>query len=283
MVFDGSKKDSLINLQVHSENNEFIYYKSDFSFLESHKGYRPGKFHVVLGTSGGGKSTFIRSLVLDSILRNETNKKTMVWLSEETEMDFMVQFIKLLYFYKPEKQKDILNKLIVVSELDQSKYFANESQKKWIEYYYHYMGQQEIGLIYYDNITTSIFYAEKRPDEQKKYVTDLKNYITKINKPFVVVAHTSSEINQNINREINKEDIRGSKYIVLVSEFYYVLQNFKKDNYWFPSLKIEKHRGQNPKELFYFLAYDAQKNGYVGDRSISFDEFKENYLNRDKL
>ena len=276
-------KGNIIELAKHRKEHETVFFKSNFNFLQSHRGYRPGKMHVLLGTSGGGKSTLIRSLVLDAILNDESDRKVLVWLSEETSKDFMTLFIDQLYFYAKEKQEKILKKIIVQSELDASKHFVKQSMADWYSFFQSEANKIEISMIFFDNITTSVFYAEKKPEEQKEYLIKLKNFISNIKKPILIVAHTKSDINDGITRRINKEDIRGSKFLTMIAEFFYVLQTFKRENSWWPSITIEKSRSIRVKDVLYFIGFDTQKNAYVSDRSVEFSEFKEYYNNRDKL
>ena len=65
------------------------FFPSTFQFLLSHNGWRNGKVHTFLGVSHGGKSTLVRTLVIDALC---AKKKVGLVLSEETKVDFLVEF-----------------------------------------------------------------------------------------------------------------------------------------------------------------------------------------------
>lgn len=276
-------KDNLIELENHRKRHETVFFKSNFNFLNCHRGYRPGNIHVMLGTSGGGKSSLVRGLVLDAIVNDQSDNKILVWLSEESIKDFLNLFIEQLFFYNPEKTEKILKKIIVFSELDASKYFVNQSQNDWYDKFKSEVTRIDVSMIFFDNVTTSVFYAEKKPEDQKDYLIKLKNFIANIKKPIVIVAHTKADINDGINRRINKEDIRGSKFLTMIAEFFYVLQTFKIENEWHPTITVEKSRSIRVNHALYFIAFDKQKNSYVSDREMEWVEYKEFYNNRNKL
>ena len=68
--------------------NKKNHFHSTFNFISSHNGFRKGKLHLILSDTGTGKSTLIRSLMYDVLLSLPEDKKLLLILSEETEMDF---------------------------------------------------------------------------------------------------------------------------------------------------------------------------------------------------
>ena len=75
-------------IEVLREMADKVYFKSHFEFIQSHKGYRPKNVHLFMGESHGGKSTLVRSLVMDACLSDEA-PPVLVWLSEETPHEFL--------------------------------------------------------------------------------------------------------------------------------------------------------------------------------------------------
>ncbi len=276
-------KENIIELQQYRKAHETVFFKSNFNFLKSHRGYRPGNIHVMLGTSGGGKSSLVRGLVLDAIMNDQNDSKVLVWLSEESAKDFLNLFIEQLYFYAKEKNEKILKKIIVMSELDASKHFQGQSLNDWYGKFHDEVSRIDVSMVFFDNVTTSVFYAEKKPEQQKDYLIKLKNFISNIKKPIVIVAHTKADINESIHRRINKEDIRGSKFLTMIAEFFYVIQTFKIENQWHPTITVEKSRSIRVNHVLYYIAFDKQKNAYSADRELEWDDFKEYFNNRNKL
>ena len=50
------------------------FFKTRLNFLGQINGLRPQKFHLVIGTAGGGKSTLLRTILLDMVEILKTQK-----------------------------------------------------------------------------------------------------------------------------------------------------------------------------------------------------------------
>jgi KaiC/GvpD/RAD55 family RecA-like ATPase len=84
-----SKNLDTSNLEELLENNNKTFFShSRFKFIEKHKGLRPGLMHVLLGTTGSGKTTLSRSILSDICKRD----KVLFYSTEETKDQFMIQF-----------------------------------------------------------------------------------------------------------------------------------------------------------------------------------------------
>jgi len=265
------------------KEREKVYFYSDFKFLNAHKGHRPGNLHLYLGVAHGGKSTLIRSLILDALKRVDTNKKILVWLSEETENDFLIEFSMALKGFEQKDAEIIFKKLIVHSELSFSKHFKTEPIKRKFEYFKDAVSRDDVDIIFYDNITTSCFYMDQKIDVQSFFIKEVKEIVGDINKPLIFVAHTGAEVTENSHRLINMNDIRGCKSIVNVVQYCYILQRFHIGEFYFPTLRITKHRGQSVENKMYYITFDKEKNLYVQDRHLEFEEMKDNFKRRNVL
>ena len=245
-----------------------IFYDTKLGFLKEHNGLRDGKLHLVLGTASSGKSTLVRSLLKDVIENSMECGKVLVYLSEESTQDFKIDFFRACNDLK-------LNEIVVKSELRIENNFLNEM--------INLIKKEKPNIFIFDNITTSLMYADKRPHEQYELVKALKAECEQLKIPFVLIAHTNAETTENSNRLINMNDVRGSKSIVNLVEFLYILQRFKIRENYYPTIRIVKHRGYNVTNNLYYLVFNPEKFCYTETRNICFEEFKEAYYLRDKL
>lgn len=247
-------------------NKNKVFYKSNFSFLCQHNGLRPGKIHVLMGTSGSGKSTFVRSIVNDFVKINP--ESVYFWLSEESSEDLIVALKEQSISQK------ILSQITVDSELE------NSSGVDEILDRVSFTGAKFLVI---DNITTSKFYMDRKPGEQSSLVTRIKTFAEKNNIAVLLVAHTKKDVHDNFGRLITEGDIRGSGAVVMMAEFFYIIQKFQAADKFYPTLRIIKHRGQAVTERLYALGFDSETVSYTKDVQIDFVRFKELFNNRDKL
>lgn len=254
------------------EDNQYTYFPSCFEFLKQSHGLRPGQMHLLLGTPGSGKSTLARSILLDLLPSIDTN--VLCWLSEETAVDFQLG----LQSYKQENFEKI--KILSEEGLDKSLIKNHEALKAHFE---KIVSATNPRVLFFDNLTTSMLYMEKKPEVQADTARWLKGFCQKMQIPFFLVAHTKKDINDTSGKIITGNDIRGSAAITNLLAYMYVFQRLKVKETFYPTIYIEKSRHHRAKRPRYFLVYNPDLNSYTSDRSISFDEFKENYKSSNKL
>ena len=143
--------------EIKSEAKK-IYFKSNFSFLNQHNGLRPGAIHVLMGTAGSGKSTFIRSVIGDCLKINPAPVYT--WQSEESVRELQFGMLSQGIDQKT------LTKLYVESELDNNNAQLNEILNR-----VKITGSK---ILVIDNITTSRFYMDRKISEQSAFITKIK-------------------------------------------------------------------------------------------------------------
>lgn len=258
--------------QRHQANSAKVHIGSKFGFLSSHNGLRPGCIHTLMGISGGGKSTMIRSLVRDFAFHADNAqphpKVMLVWLSEESGEDFRAELSRGV----PDHERLFDIKVFSELEVDHSKTLLSELLMDF---------QPDVFL--FDNITTSRFYQDKKTDEQSKFCWWIKK-LSKDNKiATVLIAHTGAAVTESMSRPIEMNDIRGSKSIVNISEFFYILQRFQLKEDFYPTISISKNRGQDVVNRLYKLNYDKHFRSYVSDTAIDFEKFKEVFRERNRL
>ena len=177
----------------------------------------------------------------------------------------------------------LIGKLLIHSEMHWPEFFKRGETEKKKDYMRETFARDDIAIIFYDNITTSEFYCDIHPSEQSTFIWELKELISKVKKPLILVAHTASEISENTPRFISITDIRGSKTIANLVQFYYILQRFSIEDAFYPTLRILKHRGQTVKDTMYYLYYSKEKNIYYKDKKIDFNAIKEAFRSRNVL
>lgn len=247
-----------------------IHFVSSLGFLNAHNGLRRGAVHLVMGTAGGGKSTLIRTLIRDFLFKKENTKFTLgLALSEETISSYRAQ----ISYGMP--SHDVLLNTVAISEIEMKVW----NKKMFMEWIRMYMPD----FLVFDNITTSRFYMDMSPKDQANFAMELKNITTEINCATLLVAHTDAHITDGIERLIHMNDIRGSKSIVNLVEFLYILQRFEIGTSFFPTIRTVKHRSQDLVHSLYSLQYDPKIRQFTGDNPLNFDKFKEIFNERNKL
>jgi ABC-type iron transport system FetAB ATPase subunit len=247
-----------------------IHFASSLGFLNSHNGFRRGSLHMVIGTAGGGKSTLVRTLIRDFLFQKANMKFNMgLCLSEETVLEYRRQVSYGL------PSHEILLNTIAISELEQTGW-NKKRFSDWVRTY-------SPDLLIFDNITTSQFYMDMQAKEQAKFAIELKALTKEVNCATVIIAHTDADITDGIERLIHLNDIRGSKSIVNLVEFGYILQRFEVGSTFFPTVRTVKHRSQDLIHSLYSLQYDKRTRSFTGDTAINFEKFKELFNERNRL
>lgn len=270
MVSNGSDYTEKKLQQLRTEARQ-IHTRSNFKFLQEHRGLRPKELHVLMGTAGSGKSTVIRAIIADMLKINSGT--VYAWLSEETRDSFMLGLVD------NDMGPDGKNRIKIDSELDREK----NGDKKTIDSILEKVEFISPEVLIIDNITTSPSYRGKSPDEQGEVINKLKEFANKNDIPILLIAHTRKDVSDNMSRLITENDIRGCADITNLAEFFYVLQRFEVGERYFQTIRIQKHRSQPIKNKLFHLEYSPEIKTYTGDRPIDFDSFKEIFKQRNQL
>jgi archaellum biogenesis ATPase FlaH len=248
-------------------------HETGLNFLKTHKGWRNGNIHIYLGTAGSGKSTMLRTIIDDYLEHNPINTIG-VWLSEETIGDLKDEMAKLRADIKP-----LLNHVHVESEMEG----MNRGDLLSLKERFRTFVNSGIDILLFDNITTSAMYEGLQVNVQSQMQGWMKDICLKANIPFVLFAHTSGAITDTITRQIDMNDIRGSKGINSIAQFYYVSQRFEIGGEYFPTLKIRKYRGYDLSDRLFFLTFSKENFIYSKDHKLPWDEFNKAFSNRNIL
>lgn len=246
-----------------------VFFRSSFEFVNATNCWRPEKIHLFLSTTGGGKSTLVRTILLDML--GNVNKKIGLYLSEETEKEFYTE----LAFSGYTDIKDF-ERVTIFSEQELEK--SPTAQGTLINMKM-LVDEHDIDILLVDNVTTLDSY-EASLKNKTTITKGLKKLASISSIPIVVIAHTDAKFKQG---QIDPNDIRGSKTLVNESHFIYALQPIVKSNGQRNFIAVKKDRGQPVKNKYFELFYYAQRRIFGKDEIVSFETFKEAFNSRDKL
>jgi hypothetical protein len=263
--------DRIEGLAKEREDNDTLQFQTSFAFLRQQNGIRPGKVHVFLAPPGAGKSTLVRSLIWDLIQQFNLTQRIVLWLSEERVIDFAIEFDRI----KPEPQFKFC--LDIYSEMD-SNLDLNE-EKKYLD---SILRDSDNRIFILDNVTTSKFFADMKPEVQAKFLTYLKRKAIEHNIAIVIIAHTTKMANSG-HGMIRMEDTQGTSATAKLAEFFYAIQNIYVKKNQFSVLQVLKSRGQESPDKFFGLVYDRESRIYKIDNIITFDDVGKLWKNRNKL
>ena len=147
-------------IPVISELKEKTYFETNMPFLLVHNGYRPKNIHMIMGTAGGGKSTLVRTCMIDILAKNK-NAKIGVVLSEETRDELIGEFLDAIG-----KIPDSFKRLFILEEL----FSDSETTEDLLKEISLFVEQEGIDILFYDNITTSEIYEHCTPRQQYSFI-----------------------------------------------------------------------------------------------------------------
>lgn len=259
-------------IQNQEKENDKIIFPTSFLFFGQTNGIRKA-FNTILGISSSGKSTLLKS-----IIHNCMNKKTFVWLSEESALDYCPGIRKC----GGEKYDEHKDNLIFFSEKEINTEFDRfKTPKQKFEFVKNKIIQANAEIVFFDNITTSFFYSTLNESSQGSFVRGLCSLRSDLDIPFFFVAHTKKEINSSWPKLIEAEDTRGSNQLVMLSEYFYIIQSIFVGEFRSTFLMIKKHRFHRVEKNTFMLFF---RNGiFAGDEVSSFNDMNKIFMRRNKI
>jgi KaiC/GvpD/RAD55 family RecA-like ATPase len=251
--------------QKRIDENEFRYFpRSRFSFINVHKGFRPGCMHVLLSTTGAGKTTMARSILADVA----SERKVLWYSTEETHEQFETQ---LAY-----SNLHNTNKIRFVSEQTLMDRIDNkyDDVAGFMHQFDWAIDEVNPDIIFFDNITTSLMYDHNM--KASLVTRQLRKLMREKNLPLFMIAHTESRIKNNEWFESN--NIRGFKDITNTAEYVYCLYRYNVVvsgvPYMAAFINVDKSRLHDGAKFIYKLEYDRDLKLYTADTQIDFDSFQ---------
>lgn len=254
-------------LGEYADKLKKVFFDSQFNFLKANNGFRPGNLHVILGSSGVGKSTLTRSLIGEASLHG----KTLVILSEEKATSY-VHALKQL----PNSRLNGPN----CRFLSQIKYKATSSVDK-DEAFLKELIEEEIALenvdiIFYDNLTTSSVYERLTPDRQFLFCTWLKGLAIERDIPIVIIAHSNIKTNYQNSSFVKENDIRGTKGLSNLAEYFYAINKRERGGEIYCFIEVLKSRDYNNRG-YYLLKYEKEQRIFSKDgKKVDLEFIKSN-------
>jgi KaiC/GvpD/RAD55 family RecA-like ATPase len=256
---------------------EFDVCETSFDFVNDHYSFKKEKLHLLIGTTGSGKSTLTRSLLMDIAKHH----KVLFWSTEETKeetLDMLSvrgvqgEFLKNIRFL----EEDILINEANLSLKDVPeliRIIATEVINNGAE------------IIFFDNITTSQFYQSY--ETQLLLVNSLRTLIKNLKIPLLIVAHTRKDVKDDQKDLIGPNDIMGPKTLADKAQYTYVYQKIVIPGMSADAtqgvVRVVKGRGKANIGNIYFLRYDFDKHEYTSDYKVLFNDFNKLYKERAKL
>lgn len=282
LIYYGLNETSLMStdeqelIKATLKNQDFF---SRYNFLNSHYGLRNSQLHILVGESGKGKSTLLRSIILDTA----HHENSLVILSEEDCDSFKYQIN--LYANCDKIKRNVaktLKNIKVFSELDNdldpirhfSHYFAKI--RRFIESY-------NIKSLFYDNISTGIFSEEFQI--QSKVIKEFKKIAIDFEIPVFIISHPKKNALFS-DILLKKDHISGNRCMSTIPENIYTLNAchnlFPKKTY----ILIDKARNYPRSNNRWFeLEYtflDEETGAFTSDKPVTYENVIENVKNNRK-
>jgi hypothetical protein len=194
--------------KVIEESKKIYLPKINLDFVKAHNGFRPGYTHLILSSTGDGKSTFTRTILYEAI----KNYKVLWYSTEETHDDF----------------KEYCAISNISNDLLKNVFFYRESEEeRLIDFATRALVENACDLFIFDNYTTCKEVSSLDQKGQIIFFKKLRNLMIELSVPLIVVAHTSAE---SKGLKVEKRDpleIRGFKDFAMEAHVIYSLETFK--------------------------------------------------------
>lgn len=197
----------------------------------------------------------------------ERDKKIFLWLSEETQEEYLGELSRTGFDFD-------LGKIHILSEMDTT-ISSLESLKLYII-------EHNIDFLFLDNLTTSGWYGEDIKSQTSK-TEELMRFVKDTGVSLITFAHTDSKVSENHHSMISMYDIRGSRKIINCSHFIYIMQNVFVDTERYQFMSIAKSRTQSVVQKIFRMIYAPKSRVFAGDKPVSFEDFKGLFAKRNRL
>lgn len=250
-----------------------------FRFIEDHMGLRPKCRHVLMGTSGIGKTTLTRAILVDYA----TNHKVLLYSSEEDEIQTKTM---LALNNVPD---EVIKNIVFFSEKTMLKELAlgADDHKEWARHIEVQIRNEACEILFFDNITTSSFYDGRTYPQQEAFLRSLESVYVDTEVACFLVAHTKKGVKNDQTAFIEPDDVKGPTALTNKAEIMYVYQLIRGKTNGTSSptagiVKVIKCRFLGNIGSKYMLKFNHDTSEYTGDRAIGSLELGELYKNREK-
>ena len=264
------KIDTSRTKEFMAANEAQAYPVTRFNFINDHRGMRPGMMHVLMGTTGSGKTTMARAILADL----SQGCKILYYSSEETAEQFQAQ--------AGYANKINFENISFVHETDALRECSGKDDiEGFIKFLNWELDATNSDLLFFDNITTSVFY-----DQNKRAIdcaTKLRAVMVQKRIPFFVVAHTGSLVRDGT--WFDASNMRGFRSIANTAEYFYCLFRFRAVVGGYTQsasfIHVEKSMMHSNAKYIYKLFYDSATRDYTSEQPEDYSKCIE-YLKKGK-
>lgn len=233
-------------------------YFTCFRFLLAHNGLRKGSIHVLLGAAGKGKSSLIRSIVIE----NSIHKNVFILLSEEQPNAYALKLNQTASSMKhlSKVNSDSLSRIKFATELSQ----IHDSKKNFEEFFQmirDFIKKDEIDLFIYDNFSTGLLSEEF--ENQKLAIRRFKEIASDFNIPILIALHPTKGA-ATYNLFLTNENVRGNSALATMPEYLYTLNSCEIEGQIRNFLYIDKARYFDKAQGLWFELQYEKKEGLGG-------------------
>lgn len=265
------KAPSLDVIAKNSQIHHLALWDSRFDFLKATNGIRPACLIGLMGTTGTGKSTLVKSVIADSCGDNPV----MVWLSEEPISQYVAGI-------KKARQTVSFDNILFYHEDDIGE-AVKENLDDLLFYFFEKITESGCRVVFMDNITTSCLYSSHFGEKgQAKVINAFKKFCHNKKITIFYLIHTAKQITDNSGKLIQGEDVRGSNSSFMASDYFYILQRFEVGTKFFTFLRIVKHRYHESITHKYFVL-NYLDGHYYSDTKTDFGVINKAFLDRNYL
>jgi len=252
-------------------NLTHTFFKSRLNVFSDHAGFRPGELHTILGPTGGGKSTLIKTIATELLGQN---KKVYFFLSEEDSETYRLPIYEALNYAV--RNEDIVNGLLSGCVFD-SQFKINPSNlriENFISRLKIILKEKSCEVVLIDNFTTSCW-GGGALQSQVEAINAFRKIADEIKIPVIVALHTKK--GTNIYQQLLvSDDVKGHAAAVNMGAYNYSLMTFfnaKPPRVFLHVAKARHHPESN--NAFYELLYDKNLKIYVGSKKKDRQEVEE--------
>lgn len=213
-----------------------------------------------------GKSTLFKCIIAETA----AHSPVLVWLSEET----IVEYQELINYL----DKSCLSNIHFVEEREIAKEIK-DNQDQFFEYFEQMVDESGAEVVFVDNVTTSRFYSSYFGFIGQQRTAEYLIDFVKRKCSLFYVAHTNLKITDNYGQIVYPGDIRGSKELPNMTEYFYIIQKFTTENKQYNVLRVAKFRHHEQASGWYALKYE--RKSYIGDSRVPFAVINKIFKMRD--
>lgn len=263
-LFSSSQEVNFNDLpEIIAESETMHYGKIGFAFLDDHCGLRPGQVHVLCSNTSSGKSTLAKTI----FARYSYENKVLWYSSEESLRSWKLKFAKSEKRPRADNIKFVYEKNLLEIDI--------QSVENFFKHLSMQIEQFQAKILFFDNLTASLFYNDKTPKEQSEFLSCMRDFVEKQNIPIFLVVHLAKNA-QAVNFKSN--DVRGNNTLPTIAQYWYNFYRLRSEESDRPDpdvfvslLHVEKSRDHGSvNDTAYQLFYSQIKNEVFSDKKCTW-------------